>query len=67
MSSPGFNSHDGNISDNCPLVSILAEMLRSALQWEAASPVESESDSSLNQDATGIDCPPTGPKSKPAS
>ena len=37
-----------------PLVEILAEMVRSALEWEA-SQLESESDFSLNHDGTGIE------------
>ena len=39
----------------------LSEMVRSALEWEAACLLESDPDPSLNQDATIIDYPPTDP------
>ena len=42
-----------------PLVEILAEMVESALEWEANNNVASERDSSVNQDSTRIDYPPT--------
>ena len=42
-----------------PLVEILAEMVKSALEWEANNNVASEPDFNLNQDSTVIDCPPT--------
>ena len=49
-----------------PLVEILAEMVRSALEWEA-SQLESESDFSLNHDGTGIEYPPTDPQPVPVA
>ena len=48
-----------------PLVEILAEMVKSALEWEADSQLESDPDSSLNQDSPGIDYPPTEPQPVP--
>ena len=44
-----------------PLIGILAEMVKSALEWEAASQPEAEADSYLHQEPPGIDYPPTGP------
>lgn len=62
MTARGRN-HPGEIrSAEGPLVEILAEMVRSALEWEAACSLESDPDSSLNQDATIIDYPPTDPQ-----
>ena len=42
-----------------PLVEILAEMVRSALEWEVDTKFASEREFSANDDATGIDCPTT--------
>ena len=47
------------------LVGILAEMVKSALQWEAESRLESDADSILIHDASGIDYPPTDPQPVP--
>ncbi len=46
-----------------PLVEILAEMVESALEWEANNNVASKHEFSLNQDSTVIDCPPTDSQS----
>ena len=48
-----------------PLIRILAEMVKSALEWEADTQPESGPDSSLNQESTGIDYPPTDPQPAP--
>ena len=42
-----------------PLVAILAEMLKSALEWENNSHVEIESENCLKVEPPGIDYPPT--------
>ncbi len=64
MSNRGREPQKDSRLANCVLAQILVEMLRSALEWEADSSAESESDSGLNQDSTGIDCPPTEPRPK---
>ena len=40
-------------------------MVKSALEWEADTQLESGPDSSLNQESTGIDYPPTDPQPAP--
>lgn len=67
MSNRGREPQKDSRSANCVLVEILVVMLRSALDWEADSIVESEGESGLNQDSTGIDCPPTEPRPNPDS
>ena len=62
MADRGDNHSKGKRSAEDPLIRILAEMVRSALEWEADSQLESDPDSSLNQDSTGIDYPPTEPQ-----
>jgi hypothetical protein len=57
----GHNALERSRSPQVPLAGILAEMVRSALEWEADSQLDPEPESSFNQDATGIDCPPTNP------
>ncbi len=65
MAALGHNHPEGRRSADDPLVRILAEMITSALKWEADSQLESDPDSSLNQDSTGIDYPPTEPQPVP--
>ncbi len=48
--------------EELPLVSILAEMLSSALEWESSSQTDVDSDASSILETTGIDCPPTDPE-----
>ena len=45
-----------------PLVAILAEMLKSALEWESNSNVEIESEVCLKVEPSGIDYPATDPR-----
>ena len=59
------NPSEGGPSPHGPLVGILAEMVKSALEWEADSEGESNADSSLNQGGTGINYPPTDPQPLP--
>ena len=65
MATQGLNHSEGGHADNDRLVKILAEMVISALEWESDSRLESDPDSSLNQDSTGIDYPPTEPQPVP--
>ena len=65
MTALGQNNSEGRRSAEDPLIRILAEMITSALEWEAGSQLESDPDSSLNQDSTGIDYPPTDPQPVP--
>ncbi len=52
-----------NISlEEGPLIAILAEMLKSALEWENNSHVEIESENCLKVELSGIDYPPTDPR-----
>ena len=67
MAAPGHSDPKGRRSAQDPLVEILSEMVRSALKWEADSQLESDPDSSLNQDSTGIDYPPTDPQPVPTA
>ena len=62
MAALGQNNSEGRHSAEDPLIRILAEMITSALEWEVDSQVESDPDSSLNQDSPGIDYPPTEPQ-----
>ena len=62
MSALGHNHSEGGHSAENQLVRILAEMVTSALEWEADPRPESDPDPSLNQDSTGIDYPPTEPQ-----
>ena len=59
MAARGNNHSEGRHFAEDQLIRILAEMVTSALEWEAESQPESDPDSSLNQDSTGIDYPPT--------
>lgn len=65
MATPRFNHSEGRCSAENQLVVILAEMIRSALEWEADSRPKPEPDPSLNRDSTGIDYPPTDPQPVP--
>jgi hypothetical protein len=49
------------------LVEILSEMLKSALEWEAAAKPEPEPEIGLHPGLAGIDCPPSGPRPQPVS
>ena len=62
MTALGPNNSEGRHFAEDRLIRILAEMIKSALDWEADSQPESDPDSSLNQDSTGIDYPPTEPQ-----
>ena len=66
MSDQGYNHSEEMNSPQGPLVQVLAEMVRSALEWEA-SQLESESDFSLNHDGTGIEYPPTDSQPVPVA
>ena len=59
MADRGNNPAEENRLANHPLVEILAEMVKSALEWEANNKNASERDFGLNQDPTGIDYPST--------
>ena len=59
MAALDHNHSEGRYCAVNPLIRILAEMVTSALEWEADSQLESDPDPSLNQDSTGIDYPPT--------
>lgn len=48
-----------------PLVEILAKMIRSALEWESDPQPESDLDSGLNLESTGIDYRPNDPQPLP--
>ena len=65
MAALGQNNSEGRHSTDDPLVRILAEMITSALEWEADSQLESDPDSSLNESKSGIDYPPTDPQPVP--
>ena len=65
MAARGQNHSEGRRFAEDPLIRILAEMVTSALEWELDSQLESDPDSSLNQDSTGIDYPPTEPQPVP--
>lgn len=65
MAALGQNHSEGSRSADNPLVRVLAEMIKSALEWEADSEPESDTDSSLNNASTGIDYPPTDPQPVP--
>ena len=65
MAALGHNHSEGMHSADNPLIRILAEMIISALEWEVNSQLESDPDSGLNQDSTGIDYPPTDPQTVP--
>ena len=65
MAALGHSHSEGRRSPEVPLVEILAEIVRSALELEAACLLESDPDFSLNQDATVIDYPPTDPQPAP--
>ena len=65
MAALGQNHPDGRRSADDPLVRILAEMITSALDWEADSQLESDPDSSLNESKSGIEYPPTDPQPVP--
>ena len=67
MAALGQNHPDGRCSADDPLIRILAEMIKSALDWELATQLESDPDSSLNRDSTGIDYPPTDPQPVPVA
>ena len=45
-----------------PLIAILAEMLKSALEWDSNSQVVIESENSLKIEPPSIDYPPTNPR-----
>jgi len=45
-----------------PLIAILAEMIKSALEWEDHSHVEIESENCLIVEPPSIDYPPTDPR-----
>ena len=52
-----------NISqEEGPLIAILAEMIKSALEWEDNSRIEIESENCLKVEPPGIDYPPTDPR-----
>ena len=59
MTGLGHNHSEESQSVEGPLVGILSEMVRSALEWEVDSRLESDPVPSLNQSTTGIDYPPT--------
>ena len=61
----GHSHSEGRRSPEDPLIRILAEMVTSALELELATQLEPDPDSSLNQDSTGIDYPPTDPQPVP--
>ena len=61
MATLGHNPPKGPHYAGGPLIGILAEMVRSALEWEAASQPEAEADPCLHQEPPGIDYPPTDP------
>ena len=65
MAALGHNHSEGMHSAEDPLIRILAEMVSAALEWEANTDSESDPDSSLNQDSSGIDYPPTDPQPVP--
>ncbi len=65
MAALGQNHSEGRHFAEYPLIRILAEMVTSALELELATQLESDPDSSLNQDSTGIDYPPTDPQPVP--
>ena len=65
MAALGQNHSEGRHFVEDPLVRILAEMITSALDWEADSQPESDPDSSLNESKSGIDYPPTDPQPVP--
>ena len=65
MAALGQNHSEGRHFAEDTLIRILAEMITSALEWELDSQLESDPDSSLNQDSTGIDYPPTEPQPVP--
>ena len=45
-----------------PLIAILAEMLKSALEWDSNSQVVIESENSLKIEPPSTDYPPTNPR-----
>ena len=59
MADGGHNPAEENRYADSLLVEILAEMVKSALDWEADTKIASEREISENQDTTGLDCPPT--------
>ncbi len=65
MATQGPNHSETRRSPQDPLIRIMAEMVKSALVWEADTQLESGPDSSLNQESTGIDYPPTDPQPAP--
>ena len=65
MAALGQNHSEGRHFAEDLLIRILAEMVTSALEWEADPRPESDPDPSLNQDSTGIDYPPTEPQPVP--
>ena len=65
MAALGYNHSEGMHSSEDPLIRILAEMITSALEWEADPQPESDPGPSLNQVSTGIDYPPTDPQPVP--
>ena len=65
MPALGQNHSEGRHFAEDPLIRILAEMIKSALDWEADSQPESDPDSSLNESKSGIDYPPTDPQPVP--
>ena len=65
MAALGHNHPEGRHFAEDRLIRILAEMIKSALDWEAESQPESDPDSSLNESKSGIDYPPTDPQPVP--
>ena len=66
MDALGHNHSEGRRSAKDRLVEMLAEMVSSALEWEATQ-LESGPVPSVNHDATGIEYPPTDPQPVPVA
>ena len=50
--------------EELPLVLILADMLKSALEWESRSWADPDSEAGINNQLPGIDYPPTDSRPK---